>query len=96
MLIRDDHFHAINEVHVDSKRRVALGKVRHPYERYLAYENEAGQIVLDPQVIIPASEVWLYKNPKALKSVRKGLSDAKEGRLLKASEDFSKYVDDSK
>lgn len=96
MLLRDDHFHEINEVRLDSKRRVALGKVRHRYERYLAYENDAGQVVLDPQVIIPASEAWLYKNSKALKSVRQGLTDAKEGKLVKASEDFSKYVDESK
>ena len=96
MLLRDDHFHEINEVRVDSKRRVALGKVEHPYERYVAYENDAGQIVLDPHVSIPASESWLYKNPKALKSVRKGLEDAKEGRLAKSKEDFTKYADDSK
>ncbi len=32
---------------------------------------------------IPISERWLYKNKEALKSVRKGLKDASEGRISK-------------
>ena len=32
---------------------------------------------------IPPSESWLYKNKEALKSVRKGLKDASEGRISK-------------
>lgn len=32
---------------------------------------------------IPSAERWLYRNKEALKSVRKGLKDASEGRLSK-------------
>lgn len=32
---------------------------------------------------IPLPERWLYKNKEALKSVRKGLKDASEGRISK-------------
>lgn len=32
---------------------------------------------------IPHSERWLYKNKSALKSVRKGLKDASEGKISK-------------
>lgn len=32
---------------------------------------------------IPPSERWLYKNKEALKSIRKGLKDASEGRISK-------------
>ena len=45
------------------------------------YRNRIGQIVLDPQVTIPASEAWLFKNPAAIASVRKGLADAAKGRV---------------
>jgi len=30
---------------------------------------------------VPEDEAWLYENPKALASVRKGLRQAREGRL---------------
>ena len=50
---------------------------------YHIYENSLGQIVLDPQVSIPASEAWLYQNPEALAWVKRGLRDAKEGRVSK-------------
>jgi hypothetical protein len=50
---------------------------------YHIYSNDLGQIVLDPQVTIPASEVWLFKSPEALASVRRGLSDAAKGKVSK-------------
>jgi len=31
---------------------------------------------------IPASEEWLYRNPKALASVRRGLADAEAGKTI--------------
>ena len=33
--------------------------------------------------IIPASEIWLYKNKEVLESVRRGLKDAAKGRISK-------------
>jgi hypothetical protein len=50
---------------------------------YHIYSNDLGQIVLDPQVTIPVSEVWLFKSPEALASVRRGLSDAAKGKVSK-------------
>ena len=43
-------------------------------------------------VLIPAHEVWLFKNKRAAKLVQEGLEDAKQRRLVKAKEDFSKYI----
>jgi len=66
----------------DSKRRVLLPKqVIKEGVLYHIYANDKGQIVLDPQVTIPASEAWLYQNKDALALVHQGLSDAAEGRL---------------
>lgn len=35
---------------------------------------------------------WLENNPKAKASVKRGLADAKAGRLIDTQEDFSKYI----
>ena len=73
-----------DSVKPDTKKRILLRKV--PIQEgttYHIYINNLGQIVLDPQVTIPASEVWLFKNPEALKSVRKGLADAARGKVSK-------------
>jgi hypothetical protein len=42
--------------------------------------------------LIPESEKWLYDNPTALASVRKGLADAAAGRTVYLGS-FAKYVD---
>lgn len=94
-VIRESDFEPYGEVRVDSKNRVTLGKAAGlKISSYRIYRNSLGQYILDPQVSIPAHEAWLFKNPKALKAVRKGLEDAKAGRLVDAPENFSKYSDD--
>lgn len=92
-ILRDTHFTEIAETKPDSKNRVTLGKIPLMAHHYLIYVNKAGQIMLDPQISIPASEMWLFKNKKALRSVLQGLEDAKAGRLKKAPENYSKYLD---
>jgi len=54
--------------------------------------NDAGQILLTPHTIHPR-EAWLYKNPKALASLRRGLRQAAEGKLHYLGS-FAKYADD--
>ncbi len=56
-----------------------------------AASNEAATAFPAPAVI-PESEKWLYDNPAALASVRKGLADAAAGRTVKLGS-FAKYVD---
>ena len=66
----------------DSKRRVVLpASLISEDVVYQVYSNEAGQILLDPQVLVPASEAWLFRNPEALASVKRGLADAAESRV---------------
>jgi hypothetical protein len=84
-IIRDADFEKIaDSVKPDAKRRVVLQKVQtQEGVSYHIYRNSLGQILLDPQVTIPAAEAWLFNNPKALASVRRGLSDAAKGRVSK-------------
>ena len=94
-IVKDAHFEEVAEVKVDSKNRVTLGKNKNTAKAsiYKVYRNAIGQIILDPQVTIPAHEQWLFKNKEAMQMVQAGLEDAKKGRLVKAREDFSKYTD---
>lgn len=91
-VVRDGAFREVSEVQPDSKKRIVLKKVRNPGKLYRVYQNEAGQILLDPLVTIPASEAWLYENKEALASVRQGLKESAEGKLSKATS-FAKYAD---
>jgi hypothetical protein len=88
-IIKNTDFKDIaKNVKPDAKKRVVLPKalVREDIT-YHIYCNSLGQIVLDPQVTIPASEVWLFKDPDALASVRRGLSDAANGKISKVDID---------
>ena len=72
----------------DTKKRIVLpdALVREGIIFHI-YHNSIGQIILDPQVTIPASEAWLFNNPDALSLVRQGLSDAAQGRVSKVDLD---------
>jgi len=89
MIIKDTDFQRVAEsVKPDAKKRVVLQKIQMlEGVTYHIYSNSLGQIVLDPQVTIPASEVWLFNNPDALASVRRGLSDAAQGKVSKVDLD---------
>ena len=68
----------------DSKKRVVLpGALIRDDIVFNIYCNSLGQILLDPQVLIPASEVWLFQNPEAIASIERGIEDAKAGRVSK-------------
>ena len=88
-ILKDEDLTMIAQsVKPDAKKRVILTNV--PMEKgitYHVYMNSLGQIVLDPQVTIPASELWLFNNPSALASVRRGLSDAAQGKTSKVDLD---------
>jgi hypothetical protein len=97
-IVRDQLFHGVAAARVDEKGRVYLGKLGKEgatgeTKLYKVYHNSFGQIILDPLAIVPAHEVWLLKNPKAMKMVAQGWEDAKKGRVVKAREDYSKYAD---
>jgi hypothetical protein len=84
-LVRDTEFKKLaDNVKPDAKNRVNLHGIKVPQGViYHIYCNRSGQIVLDPQVAVPASEVWLFQNPEALASIRRGLNEAKKGKTTK-------------
>lgn len=95
-VVKDSDFTEIAEVKADEKNRVQLGRKVKGFKTrlYRVYQNTHGQIMLDPQVMIPASEAWLFQNKQAAQMVQKGLEDARAGKVTKAKEDFSKHTKD--
>ena len=74
----------------DAKGRITLGKLADGVSSYRARRQPDGKIVLEPFVEIPAEERWLWENKEALESVRKGIEDARAGRLVSLGS-FKKY-----
>ena len=94
--ILSDKFERVGETGFDERKRVSLSKVADRLNeilrrvsgteksselRFIIYTNDVGQILLSPEIGVPLHEAWLYKNPEALASVRKGLQDAAEGKV---------------
>ena len=82
------------ELKPDAKKRLSLGRALaglDPDVRFDVYRNEAGQLVLDPRVSIPAREAWLFRNPGALAAVRRGLDEAARGKTRPLGS-FAKHV----
>lgn len=67
---------------LDSQNRATLGKLLKGITTKL-FDAQVidGKIVLEPMEAVPEKEAWLYKNPKAFKSVVKGLKDAQAGKI---------------
>lgn len=69
----------------DAKGRVTLGKA-------FANKHVIIKTVRDNTVevtigqIVPDHQAWLYKNPKALKMVLRGLEDLKNGKFVRDSD----------
>jgi len=96
MIIKDQELTIVaKSVRPDAKKRVVLPKslVKEGIIFHI-YSNNAGQIVLDPQVIIPASEAWLFKNKVALASVDKGMVESANGQTMDKGS-FAKYTKDA-
>lgn len=82
-IIKDENLTRIpGNVKPDSKKRIVLPSFLVSEDIiYHIWSNSVGQIVLDPQVTVPASEAWLFKNPEAIAAVRQGLADAAQGKV---------------
>ena len=71
----------MHTIQTDAKGRLNLGK-KYALNTFIIEEND-GEFYLRKAAIIPEKELWLLKNPEALKEVEEGLKDAREGKLFK-------------
>jgi len=88
--IIDEQFKAVDVKNVDSKNRISLGekilKVLKKADAFKIFIGRDGDILLRPMVNIPMKEAWVYKNPKVLKQIRQGLTEAKKGNVKEVKE----------
>ena len=92
-IIRDTDFTRVDgSVKPDTRKRVVLpaALVRKDII-YHTYHNSIGQILLDPQVTIPASELWVFENKDILTSIDKGMAEEQVINLGL----FGKYAKDA-
>jgi hypothetical protein len=82
-----DDFREIGTKTIDERNRLTLGELFKGYKRIRLFRNDQGDVLLQPIVEVPVSELWLYRNKEAFKSVQKGLRDAAEGKISKLNVD---------
>ena len=71
----------------DAKGRVTLGG--HFANRAVIVEPQGDDaVVVRLARVIPEREAWLYENPKALAAVRRGLDQARKGKVAKNPPDL--------
>jgi hypothetical protein len=83
----NEDFKEIDTRTIDDRNRLTLGELLKGSKRVRLYQNNRGEVLLQPVVEIPASELWLFQNREALESVKKGLKDVAEDRISKANPD---------
>ena len=93
-VLKDSEFHCISEfVKPDNRSRLKLSTLlKGTPAGYAVYQNNTGQIVLDPVAVIPESELWLYRNPKALAAVREGIEQVGRGKVVHRGSFAKKYA----
>jgi hypothetical protein len=105
-VLLNERFKRIGDVALDERKRVSLTKALEPLKeilgnkneldagiRFGVYVNDAGQVLLSPEMSVPMHELWLYRNPEALKMVLRGLEEAREGKSIDLGS-FAKFADD--
>jgi hypothetical protein len=83
--IEDLNFKALpRTVKPDAKKRITLPEalVKEGVTFRISH-NSLGQILLDPLVTIPASELWVFQDKKVLASLDKAMAEAAKGKVTK-------------
>ena len=71
----------------DSKGRVTLGG--HFANRAVIVEQRSDdEVIIRLARVIPEREAWLYENSKAMASLRRGLDQARKGKVTKNPPDL--------
>lgn len=89
----DGEFHLLKtEIQPDDRGRITIGQEVVGGQRYRVLVNANGQILLDPVVTIPTSELWLLRNAPAFASVLRGVTQAQAG-ALKSLGSFAEFTE---
>jgi hypothetical protein len=83
----NEEFKEIGTRAIDDRNRLTLGELLKGSKRVRLYKNNRGEVLVQPVVEIPASELWLFQHKEALENVKKGLQDVAEGRISKLNLD---------
>jgi len=67
---------------VDVRGRVNLGH-RFAGTEVVIDDTDPNRVTVTPLISIPKREQWLYRNRKALASVRRGVFEARAGKFVK-------------
>lgn len=78
-------FKVVDDRILDAKGRITISHDWMPYKNqsirsFKIYRNGDGDLLLRPEVSVPAREAWIFQNPEVLASIRRGIQDAKEGK----------------
>ena len=84
----NEEFTSFDTRPLDSKHRITLGgkliwavtQRSRKVDSYQVLLGKGGDILLRPAVSIPAAEAWIYENPAVIGQIRRGLSEAKQGK----------------
>ncbi|MBF0531896.1 MAG: hypothetical protein HQL23_02245 [Candidatus Omnitrophica bacterium] len=95
----NDQFVALESRSLDSKKRITLGavwfeKTARPIKSFQVYQNKDGDILLRPEISVPAREAWVYDNPQVFSKLQQGLreSAAGKGKVVKNLDAFIKKL----
>ena len=68
---------------LDTRNRVNLSKFlpKNGNVHAVQAHMEGNKIILELMAEIPAYESWIYENPEVIRSINKGIEEAKEGKL---------------
>jgi bifunctional DNA-binding transcriptional regulator/antitoxin component of YhaV-PrlF toxin-antitoxin module len=75
---------------VDNKGRILIPDLAG--SMVLIEQISSGEYLIKAAEIIPVQEAWLYKNKKARAMLEKGLQEAKEGKLVRVSEEDLSWI----
>lgn len=76
----------------DAQGRIVIGK-EHAGQTFSIERMPDGDIVLHPVMVIHQREAWLYNNPEALASLKRGIEQAGTEEPVYLGS-FAEYADD--
>lgn len=77
------------KLHLDGKKRVTLGKLISKETTFFEVEKKSdGTLILKPQSGLSDKEIWIYKDKKIFKNIKKSLLSLKKALVTKIDNDF--------